>query len=139
MSDLISRADAIEVLTETIAPPSVTLDTLVMRIDALPSAEVVLQTPQTYGKSINPNTEIISDLIRREDAIKEICKCKFESDMPTDWYHGMETAQDIVDKVPSADARPTGEWIFNTSTSNGKSWNVCSECGGSIFHQTNFW
>lgn len=41
MSDLISRADAIEVLTETIAPPSVTLDTLVMRIDALPSAEAV--------------------------------------------------------------------------------------------------
>lgn len=39
VSDLISRADAIEVLTETIAPPSVTLDTLVMRIDALPSAE----------------------------------------------------------------------------------------------------
>lgn len=37
--DLISRQDAIEVLTETIAPPSVTLDTLVMRIDALPSAE----------------------------------------------------------------------------------------------------
>lgn len=37
--DLISRADAIEVLMETIAPPSVTLDTLVMRIDALPSAE----------------------------------------------------------------------------------------------------
>lgn len=41
MSDLINRQDAIEVLTETIAPPSVTLDTLVMRIDALPSAEAV--------------------------------------------------------------------------------------------------
>lgn len=39
-NDLISRADAIEVLMETIAPPSVTLDTLVMRIDALPSASV---------------------------------------------------------------------------------------------------
>ena len=37
--DLISRQDAIEVLTETIAPPSVALDTLVIRIDALPSAE----------------------------------------------------------------------------------------------------
>lgn len=37
--DLISRADAIEVLMETIAPPSVTLDTLVMRINSLPSAE----------------------------------------------------------------------------------------------------
>lgn len=41
MSDLISRADAIEVLMETMAPPSVTLDTLVIRIDALPSAEAV--------------------------------------------------------------------------------------------------
>ena len=39
MSDLISRADAIGVLMETIAPPSVILDTLVMRIDALPSAD----------------------------------------------------------------------------------------------------
>lgn len=38
-NDVIKRQDAIEVLTETIAPPSVTLDTLVMRIDALPSAE----------------------------------------------------------------------------------------------------
>lgn len=38
----------------------------------------------------------------------------------------------------SAEARPTGEWIFNTSTSNGKSWNVCSECGESMFHPANF-
>ena len=37
-----------------------------------------------------------------------------------------------------AEARPTGEWIFNTSTSNGKSWNVCSECGESMFHPANF-
>ena len=35
----VSRNDVIGVLMETIAPPSVTLDTLVMRIDALPSAE----------------------------------------------------------------------------------------------------
>lgn len=38
MSDLISRDAVIEVLMETIAPPSVTLDTLVMRVDAIPSA-----------------------------------------------------------------------------------------------------
>lgn len=49
----------------------------------------------------------MSDLISRADAIKAIRKCKFESDMPSDWYRGMECAQDIVDDVPSAEA----EWI----------------------------
>lgn len=39
--DLIRRSDAIGVLMETMAPLSLTLDTLVMRIDALPSAEAV--------------------------------------------------------------------------------------------------
>ncbi len=37
--DLIRREDAIDVLIETIAPPSLTLDTLVMRIDSIPSAQ----------------------------------------------------------------------------------------------------
>lgn len=54
--------------------------------------------------------ESTHDLISRADAIKAIRKCKFESTMPTDWYQGMETAQDIVNKVPSAEV-VKGEWI----------------------------
>lgn len=38
-ADVIYRADAIDVLCETITPPSITLDTLVLRIDELPSAQ----------------------------------------------------------------------------------------------------
>lgn len=41
MSDLIRREDVIEVLMETIAPTTLTLNTLVMRINSLPSAEAV--------------------------------------------------------------------------------------------------
>ena len=48
----------------------------------------------------------MSDLISREDAVKAIRKCKFDSDMPSDWYRGMECAQDIVEDVPSAEAEP---------------------------------
>lgn len=46
----------------------------------------------------------MGDLISRAEAIKAIRKCKFESDMPSDWYKGMECAQGIVDDVPSAEA-----------------------------------
>ena len=51
----------------------------------------------------------MDDLISRTEVIKAIRKCKFESDMPTDWYRGMECAQGIVDDVPSAE--PTGDLI----------------------------
>ena len=34
--------------------------------------------------------------------------------------------------------RPTGVWDFNTDESNGKSWNICSNCGHSQFHRTNY-
>lgn len=51
-----------------------------------------------------------------------------------------EVFQRMINNAPtvSAEARPTGTWIFNTNTSNGKSWNVCSECGESMFHPANF-
>lgn len=47
--------------------------------------------------------EPMSDLISRAEAIKAIRKCKFESDMPSYWYIGMEDAQNIVKTLPSAD------------------------------------
>ena len=34
--------------------------------------------------------------------------------------------------------RPTGVWDFNTNENNGKSWNICSNCGHSQFHRTNY-
>lgn len=90
------------------------------------------------------------DLISRADAIEAIEEIT--------WYHqnrngemvsGANSTEDqawyksqdiytALEALPSAEARPTGEWIFNTSTSSGKSWNVCSECGESIFHPANF-
>ena len=40
---------------------------------ALPSEELALQTPQTYGKGINPsNAEVVEDYISRADAIEAV-------------------------------------------------------------------
>lgn len=54
-----------------------------------------------------PTVQPTGDLISRADAVKAIRKCKFESVMPSDWYRGMECAQDIVEELPSAEA----DWI----------------------------
>ena len=43
------------------------------------------------------------DLIKREDAIKAIRKCEFESDMPSEWYSWMDTAKAILKAIPSAE------------------------------------
>ena len=59
--------------------------------EAIDMAIEALQQPQT-------------DLIGRADAVKAIRKCKIESDMPSDWYKGMETAQDIISALSSAEA-----------------------------------
>lgn len=48
----------------------------------------------------------MTDLISRADAIKAIRKCKFDSDMPSYWYRGMENALHIVETRPSAEAVP---------------------------------
>ena len=73
----------------------------------------------------------MSDLIRRSDAIKEIRKCKFESDMPADWYDGMETAQDIVDEVPSAEANLTCKTCADRATcimaEPDGNWKACKD------------
>ena len=41
-------------------------------------------------------------------------------------------------RMQEPDCRTHGKWIFNTDESNGKSWNICSVCGESIFHAMNF-
>ena len=98
MSDLISRVDAIEAIAsrdETDGTVKVFTGREVNEIlESIPSAEVVLQTPQTYGKSINPNTEIISDLISRQDAIK---------------IEAVGTIKEQIESLPSAE--PKTWWI----------------------------
>ena len=49
------------------------------------------------------------DLIKRSDAIKDLCDISNNSDMPKDWHRGMSVAISALYRVPSAD-RPQ-EWI----------------------------
>ena len=86
MSDMIYRADAIDAvakhMSEKITESSEVVYNSAIRCaifelqslqSALPSAELVLQTPQTYGKSINPsNAEVVADYISRADAIEAV-------------------------------------------------------------------
>lgn len=54
------------------------------------------------------------DLIKRSDAIKDLCDISNNSDMPNDWHRGMSVAISAlyrVPPVPPAD-RPQGEWII---------------------------
>ena len=62
------------------------------------------------------------DLIKRSDAIKDLCDISNNSDMPEDWHRGMSVAISALYRVPSAD-RPQGEWIEQEDC-----WQ-CSECG----------
>jgi len=48
------------------------------------------------------------DLIKRSDAIKDLCDISNNSDMPEDWHRGMSVAISALYRVPSAD-RPQGE------------------------------
>ena len=50
------------------------------------------------------------DLIKRSDAIKDLCDISNNSDMPEDWHRGMSVAISALSRGPSAD-RPQGEWI----------------------------
>lgn len=52
----------------------------------------------------------MSDLIKRSDAIKDLCDISNNSDMPEDWHKGLSVAISALYRVSSAD-RPQGEWI----------------------------
>ena len=65
------------------------------------------------------------DLIKRSDAIKDLCDISNNSDMPNDWHRGMSVAISALYRVPSAD-RPQEEWI---RTFDGNEWFwYCSNC-----------
>lgn len=103
MSDLISRQAAIDECDKQY--PNIDRQDFKAVINAVPSAEVVLQTPQTYGKSINPNTEIASDLISRQDAIEGVEELFACADIGNDEYD----ITYMLENLPSTD-RPT-EWV----------------------------
>ena len=65
------------------------------------------------------------DLIKRSDAIKDLCDISNNSDMPEDWHRGMSVAISAlyrVPPVPPAD-RPQGHYIKGQ---NGEYY--CSNC-----------
>ena len=102
MSDLVSRAEVIGIIEAAISDEHISaMASLYMaraEVSALPSAELVLQTPQTYGKSINPsNTEVVADYISRADVIRLLVnKYKFTT----------SEATEILSELPSAEAEP---------------------------------
>lgn len=67
----------------------------------------------------------------REEAIDWLKAISFVSD------HNITEALDMAIESLQTD-RPTGVWDFNTNENNGKSWNICSNCGHSQFHKTNY-
>ena len=74
------------------------------------------------------------DLIKRSDAIKDLCDITNNSDMPEDWHRGMSVAISALYRVPSAD-RPQGEWIKDAEW-----WCVykCSVCGETFDELTDY-
>jgi len=118
MSDLIRRQAAIDECDKQY--PNIDRQDFKAVINAVPSAEIVLQTPQTYGKSINPNTEIVSDLISRQDAIEAVATVTMS-------IHLSNVLCDKLLALPSAD-RPTGVWIWSPKDEDGTVSGCCSNC-----------
>ena len=81
------------------------------------------------------------DLIKRSDAIKDLCDISNNSDMPEDWHRGLSVAISALYRVPSAD-RPQGEWKdvppnawrFNDIVQ----WHECSACKGRSMFISNY-
>lgn len=98
IADLISRADAIEALTEYYNYSERMCIEIKALIEDIPSAELTVQTPQTYGKSINPsNAEVVADYISRADAIEVVDRIK-----STNNWQGAVIA--LLSALPSAEA-----------------------------------
>lgn len=71
----------------------------------------------------------MSDLIKRSDAIKDLCDISNNSDMPEDWHKGLSVAISALYRVSSAD-RPQGEWKSVKASIYPYGYDVeCSVCG----------
>ena len=76
----------------------------------------------------------MSDLIRREDAIKAL-RCEYPTmpmfkNLREEWAiktEGFRKAEEVIMSIPSAD-RPQGEWIETDETDCGATVYKCSEC-----------
>ena len=87
------------------------IETVMEYIENLPSAELVLQTPQTYGKSINPsNAEVVADYISRADAIEAVAQqwlfetsaeSPYVNDDDIDDYRKL--VEELLSDIPSAE------------------------------------
>ena len=86
----------------------------------------------------------MSDLIKREDAIKAL-RCEYPTmpmfkNLREEWAiktEGFRKAEEVIMSVPSAD-RPQGEWIYtNNPLRLDDEW-ACSRCGNISFVRTNF-
>lgn len=166
MSDLISRSDAIDAL-ERIGSLDTDADREYARsiIKALPSAYTVPgewyeDAVKANHGLVKENSELKEQLESASDAYMrgfDDCKRAYEVELARsadakaheeehlkiinrvkELQYEIAKTQTVVSKmVKSADA-VQGEWIFNTDENNDKSWNICSVCGYSIFHKTNF-
>ena len=76
----------------------------------------------------------MSDLIRREDAIAEICKAR-TPDVASHQY--AELFINAVRRAPSAD-RPQGEWIYTMNPLRLNDEWECSKCGYLSFAKANY-
>ena len=125
MSDLISRQDAIKAIEDVTwyhqnrkgDMVSGANDTehqawyksqdIYDALESLPSAEVVLQTPQTYGKSINQITENIARMCN-------VCRDLGYIGALADEYYHDSTGSDIADEITTYITD-----LFNATTIRG--------------------
>ena len=128
MSDLISRADAIESMANAIwhYPNELYADLNDYNMaEALAKDGLMSVTSQNLTK---PNKTCEVDLINRADAIEVISK---HSDLPFAWWKMI--CRELKD-LPSADA-VQGEWVRKVKEYNDCDghrayyWYECSECG----------
>ena len=83
----------------------------------------------------------MSDLISRQDTLDAIQKRADEIDsVYSAFWEGLKIAQDIVEKVPSAEPeRKKGYWIVKDEDWRKQlEWDECSECGFATTKQYNF-
>ena len=75
------------------------------------------------------------DLIKRSDAIKDLCDISNNSDMPEDWHRGLSVAISALYRVSSTD-RPQG-WIpCSERLPESQGYYICTCKDGSKYKRT---
>ena len=113
LTDLISRADAIDAVMKHKIPFSIQQE-VAREIDALPPVETHEIRTETHGVC----------LISKDDAMGAV-----QDHFNANGFKGYDDGQKMMDRIkalPSADA-VHGEWIL-VKGSNGKDYHKCSKC-----------